>query len=58
MTLRHKGGVDYRINQAGFPRGPRTNPVTHNLRELGLCGTHSGTKFVPDVYLHNSARFG
>jgi len=20
--LRHKGGVDYRINQAGFPRGP------------------------------------
>src|SRR5256885_12192702 len=31
------------------------NPLTHALRELDLCGTHSGTKFIPEKYLHNSA---
>jgi phosphate starvation-inducible PhoH-like protein len=31
------------------------NPVTTALRELGLAGTTSHTKFVPEVYLHNSA---
>ncbi|GAA4883070.1 hypothetical protein GCM10023203_38540 [Actinomycetospora straminea] len=30
------------------------NPVTAVLRELGLCGTSSSTKFVPQAYLHNS----
>ena len=30
------------------------NPVTTALRELGLAGTHSHTKFVPRVYLQNS----
>jgi phosphate starvation-inducible PhoH-like protein len=36
------------------------NPVTVALRELGLAGTRSGTKFVPDAYLQNSvaARLG
>jgi phosphate starvation-inducible protein PhoH and related proteins len=30
-------------------------PVTTALRELGLAGTKSHTKFVPESYLHNSA---
>jgi phosphate starvation-inducible PhoH-like protein len=29
------------------------NPVTEALRQLGLDGTRSTTKFVPDVYLRN-----
>ena len=32
-----------------------TNPVTVMLRELGLVGTRSSTKFVPDIYKQNSA---
>jgi phosphate starvation-inducible protein PhoH and related proteins len=31
------------------------NPVTKVARELGLHGTRSATKFVPDRYLYNSA---
>ena len=31
------------------------NPVTVALRELGLAGTRSSTKFIPRSYLHNSA---
>ena len=30
-----------------------SNPVTVALRELGLEGTRSETKFIPDLYLHN-----
>jgi phosphate starvation-inducible PhoH-like protein len=30
------------------------NPVTAVLRELGLAGTRSETKFIPDCYLRNS----
>ena len=30
------------------------NPVTGAARQLGLHGTRSTTKFVPDLYLHNS----
>jgi phosphate starvation-inducible protein PhoH and related proteins len=30
------------------------NPVTATLRDLGLAGTYSQTKFIPRVYLHNS----
>src|SRR5205807_9162763 len=29
------------------------NPVTVALRELGLCGSRSATKFVPESYLYN-----
>jgi phosphate starvation-inducible protein PhoH and related proteins len=31
-----------------------TNPVTAALRELGLAGTRSETKFIPQCYLQNS----
>jgi phosphate starvation-inducible PhoH-like protein len=54
VTVRHKGGVDYVLNRTKWVTGRRANPVTHALRELGLCGTRSGTKFVPECYLLNS----
>jgi phosphate starvation-inducible protein PhoH and related proteins len=31
-----------------------SNPVTVAIRELGLAGTRSSTKFVPELYIHNS----
>ncbi|WP_293774261.1 PhoH family protein [Sporichthya sp.] len=33
----------------------RTNPLVAVARELGLWGTKSSTKFVPELYLYNSA---
>ena len=32
-----------------------SNPVTVQLRDLGLAGTGSDTKFVPEIYLHNTS---
>ena len=55
IQVRHKCGVDYVLNKAGQRRGGATNPVTGALRRLDLCGTRSGTKFVPESYLFNSA---
>jgi phosphate starvation-inducible PhoH-like protein len=55
IELRPKGGVDYVLRHAAGHRGGVivANPVTAALRVLGLAGTRSGTKFVPDLYLHN-----
>jgi phosphate starvation-inducible protein PhoH and related proteins len=55
IELRHKSGVDYYLRHTAGHRGGVivANPVTTALRELGLLGVRSGTKFVPDVYLHN-----
>jgi phosphate starvation-inducible PhoH-like protein len=46
-----KGGIDYRLRRVG---PGRANPVTTILRETGLAGTTSATKFVPLEYLLNS----
>jgi phosphate starvation-inducible protein PhoH and related proteins len=56
IALRHKAGYDYVLtNPAGGRGGLRiANPVTETVRDLGLAGTRSGTKFVPTVYLQNS----
>jgi phosphate starvation-inducible PhoH-like protein len=52
----HKGGYDYVLQKVSGGRGLRVvNPVTAVLRDLELAGTRSSTKFVPDVYLHNSS---
>jgi len=56
IELRHKSGFDYALH---YPYGHRggvivSSPVTVALRELGLAGTRSSTKFVPAVYAHNS----
>jgi phosphate starvation-inducible PhoH-like protein len=60
IELRRKGKVDYVLRHTAGYRGSRggvivSNPVTVVLRELDLAGTRSNTKFVPDLYLHNSS---
>ena len=57
IELRPKGGVDYTLRHIHGHRGGVivANPVTATLRELGLAGTRSYTKFVPEQYLHNSS---
>ena len=57
IELAYKSGFDYVLrHRAGGRGGTRiANPVTRTLRELGLAGARSATKFVPDVYLHNSS---
>jgi phosphate starvation-inducible protein PhoH and related proteins len=57
IELKHKGGVNYVLRHVDGHRGGVivANPATTALRELGLAGTRSHTKFVPEAYLHNSA---
>jgi phosphate starvation-inducible protein PhoH and related proteins len=52
-----KSEVDYVLRHTDRHRGSVivANPVTTALRELGLAGTRSTTKFVPDAYLHNES---
>ena len=56
MEARHKSGLDYTLAVTGRSRGGviTANPVTEALRDLGLAGTTSATKFVPVQYLTNS----
>ncbi len=57
-VTRKKGGraYDYTLRRTDGTRGGlRTvNPVTEVLRDVGLAGTRSATKFVPVAYLTNS----
>ncbi len=57
IELRRKSEVDYVLRHTAGHRGGVivANPVTAVLRDLGLAGTRSNTKFVPERYLHNSA---
>jgi phosphate starvation-inducible PhoH-like protein len=57
IELYRKGRVDYVLRHTAGQRGGVivSNPVTVMLRDLGLAGTRSNTKFVPEVYLYNSA---
>ncbi len=56
IELRRKDAIDYVLRHPAGGRGGLriANPVTHALRALGLAGTRSHTKFVPEVYRHNS----
>ena len=57
VELVPKGRYDYVLRRrGGGGRGGviTANPVTAVLRELGLAGARSGTKFVPEAYLWNS----
>jgi phosphate starvation-inducible PhoH-like protein len=56
IELDRKSAVDYVLRHVHGGRGGVivANPVTVALRELGLAGTRSSTKFVPEVYLRNS----
>jgi phosphate starvation-inducible PhoH-like protein len=55
--VRHKGGPDYVLNRVTAPGQVITleNPVTGVARSLGLHGARSVTKFVPELYVFNSA---
>ena len=59
VALRRKSAVDYVLANGArvVPRGGTlvAHPVTEVLRDLGLAGTRSPTKFVPTTYLLNSA---
>ncbi len=56
IEVRRKSDVDYVLHHIHGGRGGVivSNPVTVALRELGLAGTRSSTKFIPDAYLHNA----
>jgi phosphate starvation-inducible PhoH-like protein len=57
IEMRRKGAYDYVLRHPAGGRGGLriANPVTRVLRLLGLAGTRSSTKFIPDQYLRNSA---
>jgi phosphate starvation-inducible PhoH-like protein len=57
IELLRKTEVDHVLRHVEGHRGGVivANPVTLALRELGLAGTRSSTKFVPEQYLHNSS---
>jgi phosphate starvation-inducible protein PhoH and related proteins len=56
IELRRKSRYDYVLRHVHGHRGGVIvgNPVTATLRELGLAGTYSHTKFIPDIYLQNA----
>jgi phosphate starvation-inducible PhoH-like protein len=56
IELRRESAVDYVLRNVVGGRGGVivSSPVTVALRELGLAGTRSSTKFVPDRYLWNA----
>ena len=58
IELQRKGDVDYILRHSAGHRGGVivANPVTVALRDLGLAGTRSSTKFVPEAYLYNHSR--
>lgn len=57
IKLRPKKTLDYVLVHPGAGRGGRIvhNPLTESLRQLGLAGTFSATKFIPEIYLFNTA---
>jgi phosphate starvation-inducible PhoH-like protein len=58
IELRRRAeGIDFNLHHLAGHRGGVivANPVTAALRELGLLGAKSDTKFVPEPYLYNAA---
>ncbi|KOX12974.1 PhoH [Saccharothrix sp. NRRL B-16348] len=57
VAVNWKDRVNYTLNRVKSPGDVVTleNPVTGALRALSLLGTRSNTKFVPEVYLANTA---
>jgi phosphate starvation-inducible PhoH-like protein len=60
LHIRRKSEIDYVLvnplaGKGGNKFEPIRNPLTQALRQLNLSGTYSSTKFIPEVYLYNSA---
>lgn len=60
LSFRRKSAIDYVISNPLAGKGGNKfevvrNPVRQALRGLGLAGTGSATKFIPEAYLYNSA---
>jgi phosphate starvation-inducible PhoH-like protein len=57
LSFRRKSSVDYVITNPAAGHGGIIirNPLTQALRKLDLDGTYSATKFIPEIYLYNSA---
>ena len=57
IELFRKSDIDYVLRrvEGGHDGGIVPNPATATLRNLGLAGSRSSTKFVPAVYLFNSS---
>ncbi len=57
IQLVRRSEVDYVLRHVHGGRGGTivANPATETLRALGLWGTYSNAKFIPEVYLYNSA---
>ncbi len=55
IELASTSRVDYVLRNANGGRGGVivSNPVTQTLRVLGLSGTRSHSKFIPETYLYN-----
>jgi phosphate starvation-inducible PhoH-like protein len=55
IAVRRTSQVDYVLKRDRQPGEVVTleNPITGVARRLGLAGTRSNTKFVPELYLHN-----
>ncbi len=54
VEMVQKSAVDYALRFPGAGRWT-SHPVLTALRSLGLYGTRSATKFVPEAYLYNTA---
>jgi phosphate starvation-inducible PhoH-like protein len=54
MELHQRSPVDYTLRRRGGGGHGVVDPVSAVVRELGLAGTRSATKFVPIEYLFNS----
>jgi phosphate starvation-inducible protein PhoH and related proteins len=57
IDVRPRQGPNYMLSQLTSPWTTTSlveNPLTGAVRQLGLHGTRSTTKFVPDLYLYNS----
>ncbi len=59
-SFRRKSAIDYTITNPLAGKGGNKfaiirNPLREALRGLGLAGTVSSTKFIPEIYLYNSA---
>jgi len=59
LQFRRKSAIDYVITNPLAGKGGNKfevirNPLTRALRGLGLAGTHSATRFIPEAYLYNA----